>query len=512
MAPERPKSAVEFIDLEWKRMRSRLGDIKTSHEILAGHGGRLTTVNIALKSLHAFAEQQFRFFYYGFISRNTLTDGEHHGFLDFDPVYPAEYALQVTAEQVANDKDVLLRVLSHRHQDISTPTMQTRLQLADVLAYRALKAAFYKDGEGLIIPSTVLTYFQKSASIRMIPYAPLALIGLPLTADAEEPLTEGTYLDLLSIPHEVGHHVYWRNIADDSTEQHTGERVQSILEKQIPGLPNWIRNWEEEIFADVYGLLVAGPISALSIQELVKAAPAHKAIVDDGHYPSPVLRPLIQIVAIEVLADRLTDGTKKQRLQNVAQALRIRWQLYVKKQRVLPLWFIPFGEKEPVTLFHAERLLANVVTTLLNSVFAYLLPDKRTDFWDSWWSHGLDETVEVKDESSGDVSYDLSRIRVLFDQFQDTIDRARQEINTIPELVEVSVDSIQLKLGDEFIGEPIPIGTSGQNLPFEKLRDDALKSGISGETQLGAPAWWLPVLRAAFWTTGGPTGGNLGDG
>ena len=47
---------------------------------------------------------------------------------------------------------------------------------------------------------TVLTYFRRSANVRVLPYAPVALIGVPLTGIGLS--TEGgVSTDLLAIPH-----------------------------------------------------------------------------------------------------------------------------------------------------------------------------------------------------------------------------------------------------------------------------------------------------------------------
>ena len=111
---------------------------------------------------------------------------------------PAEYVLEATARQVGFDIDVMLRSMGQREPGISTAAMRETLDLADKLAADALAGAVRSR---LIEETAVLTYFQKTPTIRLLPYVPLALIGIDLTAIHDR-------AQLLAIAHEVGHHVY----------------------------------------------------------------------------------------------------------------------------------------------------------------------------------------------------------------------------------------------------------------------------------------------------------------
>jgi len=461
-------------------------------KLITGSDSRLNTASVVLESLCVFAKWQYQFFHLGFTpaTGTTTVDGFHDGFLDFDPIYPAEYALELTAEQIANDKDVLLRIIGHRHQDVATYKMRDRLTTADQLAYHALKVAFKEPdestGPGLIAPSTVLTYFQKSPSIRLIPYAPVAFVGLPLTPEGDV----GTYRDLLAIAHEIGHHVYWRRLQDNPTAR-VGDAFQEELEKALARLPQWVRNWKEEIFADLYSFLIAGPVSILSIQELMKTVPAHRAVHDDRHYPAPVVRPQIQLAALKALAETVNDGPQKERLLRAGEVLKTRWEDWNSK-RGIPMWFIPFGEEEPITILKVEEILEQVVGAIMTPFFSFLLPTQRANFWDEWWSSGLEE---------GEDS------RQLILQFKAYVDKVMLTPLTVPELELIDTQGkkyIQLTVDGAPHGDPILLGTTGLNLPFEGLRDAALYSGEKPSQIQGDRAWWLPVLEAAFWTTEGP--------
>jgi hypothetical protein len=125
----------------------------------------------------------------------------------------------------------------------------------------------------------LITYFQKNVSIRVIPYASVALIGIPYT-------TINASKDFLAIPHEVGHYLYWKGIVN-------GHTIQQELSISVPKNPAWCFDWLEETFADVYGCLIAGPTIALSFQDLQLRRTPKEFIKNDEEHPVPILRPNI---------------------------------------------------------------------------------------------------------------------------------------------------------------------------------------------------------------------------
>lgn len=196
---------------------------------------------------------------------------------------------------------------------------QATLDKADKLARRALGKARMA---GLLLGNgaSAITYFQKSPYIRVIPYAPVALIGLPYTALKAQ-------RDFLAIPHEVGHYVYWNG---KFAENGGAVSVRGRLWKD---LPSWLKThpvakWVEEIFADVFGARVAGAAGALSLQDRLLGYPdalfiSSEAISD---HPTPLLRPRIYS---RVLAARNQDEWKD---QATAEQLDKRWGDLVKNR------------------------------------------------------------------------------------------------------------------------------------------------------------------------------------
>jgi hypothetical protein len=150
---------------------------------------------------------------------------------------------------------------------------------------------------------TAVTYFQKSPDIRVIPYAPVALVGIPYSC-------QQLPRDLLAVPHEVGHYVFSHGTlgygtADEKPlRKYLLDRLGQIVPKESRDYRRLSR-WLEETFADVYGACVAGPVMALDFQDLQLHTGRERFITDDNDHPVPVLRPKIHL---QVLRKRDPGG------------------------------------------------------------------------------------------------------------------------------------------------------------------------------------------------------------
>lgn len=251
---------------------------------------RSATLQALLECLAEFSKQQLNFF-------EDLYDSPHASHLR--EIHPAEYVLNTTLQQVGFDLDVIVRAYSQRAMNLGDPSKsdgsQIYLKLADYWTYWALKPVM-KWGDSdqpeqpLVDESTVMTYFQKSTNVRLIPYAPAVLIGIPFSA------IENSF-DLLAIPHEVGHYIYHNG-------SWQGQAVEAWLDEQLQAnnLPKWAYHWAEECFADIYGCLIAGKHIADSALEMARNASLSEYIEDDGEHPIPALRPGIYLAVLEKLA------------------------------------------------------------------------------------------------------------------------------------------------------------------------------------------------------------------
>ncbi len=296
-----------------------------------------TTLSSMLACLKAFGEDQIRFFYDGFNDGRLLPSMGH----------PTEHVLSATLAQISYDLSAIRQAADQRRN----PGLKATLDKADQLAQSALNLAVEK---GLLEPGTVVTYFDKSPYIRVIPYAPVALVGIPYTA-IETPR------DLLAIPHEVGHYVY----------RHTSGLAANLL-TQIPFDPPWFYRWLEEIFADVYGCLVAGPVIGVDFQDLLLDNAVEDFTVDDGEHPVDAIRPFIYIHVLEKLG-----------FNNAAEALDIRWATY-QVRRHYPESFVPYGTDDEIDLDYAREKIEEVVGVMLD----YLI-SKYNLKSESYWSKDL---------------------------------------------------------------------------------------------------------------------------
>ncbi|MCB0047370.1 MAG: hypothetical protein KDD92_18235 [Caldilineaceae bacterium] len=176
----------------------------------------------------------------------------------------------------------------------------------------------------LIQDAAVITYIHQSARIRTIPYAPVALIGLP-----PSPLSE-PHFSRRAIPHEFGHYLYWNgrekndalwemtqvDVRRRSVNQNTvaSPYLRDVLHAKLQARPFWkkmsarLEPWLEEIFADVIGCIIGGPIAAETIQKILITAPGEQFFTNDRIHPPAILRPYIYFWTLHKLAPPGEDG------------------------------------------------------------------------------------------------------------------------------------------------------------------------------------------------------------
>lgn len=93
----------------------------------------------------------------------------------------------------------------------------------------------------------------------------------------------------------------------------------------------WMTDWLEEIFADTYGCIIAGPVNVLSFQEMLANSPAPVAAVNNQHdhkHPFPALRPLIQTRILRLMS----EVNLQLDYANIAEMLDQNWIDWSQKQ------------------------------------------------------------------------------------------------------------------------------------------------------------------------------------
>lgn len=328
------KSDLDVWEQRWQAIHDNLTNLLNEIEDNSlPHGiSRIQTIYCMLKNLQTFGKSHFHYFYQGFLNdRFQLRDKEKNK-------YPYAMILRSIIDQMAYDFQIITRALEQRQPFGNYTEIQDALDKADRLGQMALRPAI---DDGLIgNDTTVLTYFQKSMTVRVIPYAKVAIIGIPFTALK-------VTRDYLAIPHEVAHYIYRHGRAN------SGLAISLTTERMFNGqdIPNYLRNWVEEIFADLYGCLVAGPVMAIDFQDLQLDDPWREfldATIDEED-PVPVVRPDIYT---KVLGHSKKD-TKRYKLANLVE---MRWNKlrddYLERENDTESIAFRIGEsdKDPIKL------------------------------------------------------------------------------------------------------------------------------------------------------------------
>ncbi len=443
------------------------------------------------KILQTFGGKQFEFFL-AHLRNGTLpslnTIAESSPFKEYSLSYPIDdYILQTILDQILNDMLVIQRAQEQRIVSVNNSQQNIRdiWELADGLAFHGLQqseALLAKTFWGTATP-TVLTYLQKNPNVRVIPYAPVAVVGIPLTASTVP-------TDLLATAHELGHFLYWQGVTEQN--QPYWFALREALEGADPKLLT--RRWQEEIFADVIGLLIGGPVVAYSFQDLQLQMIGETFVKDNGAHPSPAIRPWVYTQALSELKDRLENND----FETAAQQLEERWQ-QVWTDRHLTLTCIdvdgieqpPFQPRLPVpvrhrlsprtthtlSLDHVKSEFRKIIQTIFDLLPANWIaqrfvadPAGRTPAWTS--SFDINKPYE---EFTGRIS----ELAMLGSAAKKTAD-----ISLDPNL-----DLYQKLLDEKVFPEP----------------QSQLTSAITPET-------WLRILHFAGWATKGPGGDKIQGG
>lgn len=467
----------------------------------------------------AFSFQQFAFIYDGFYRNRyvrfqqldqaaltRLTGEDHPWWPRFqaslgDPAgisYPlTDYALRTTLEQITTDLFILRQLRTQTEQAALSHT----LLLADDLALGVQQAL----ANHLSSQVQSLTYVRDAAAIRVIPYAPIAPIGIPASS-----LT--LKRDLLAIPHEFGHYLYWNGFRASSGPSFRNQIQTFFSDREISSGP--LHRWREEIFADVVGGAVGGLPVALSFQDLSQEY-AGLGFIDRGdRHPAPAVRPfiycrvLMRRGAIEEarwLARRWCDLLIERQLADTQTSSRVQSDLSFSMSPN----FIAFlngliGDRvEPVKL--ALRLQEMVDLDLLLSL---------VDQIDDW----LEIPSNHVWQSMPRLPAFLTDPEVVYAQFEAWI------FQTIGSR---EADHLSLDPPDPLPGWAALVAAltqSGDHSILQsqpRMQNPAWVAEVlydtdmvldDGENRVDIPAdQWLPILFFDGWNTGGPGGGISHD-
>ena len=164
----------------------------------------------------------------------------------------------------------------------------------------------------------IVLYFERIGKAMRYPFGNTYLIGIPLI-DAYRG-------DWMAIPHELGHHVFWKaRFSETDTgpvERHGTNFLQAELDSAMHelALPKenparemiqiLLDDWTEEIFADVVGARIAGPVYIDAAWALIsrKAEQEKDLFQSDGEHPILYLLPYIRAAALETSPQEQWDS------------------------------------------------------------------------------------------------------------------------------------------------------------------------------------------------------------
>ncbi len=474
---------------------------------------RTTTIDNLLAALEAIGQLQFDFFHAGFTDGGTLT-------LEPDADVTPVHAMSRTLDQIANDVVVIQRAQEQRFTSLNSNrflltglTPAEALAVTDIVAYMVLLTL----GQHLQLneKTTVLTYLHKATNVRVIPYAPVALIGIPvslLNMQLGNDGTPGTARDLLAIPHEFAHHLYWNG---KRTLNGDVRSLRSILVEKLQSQPVWVQNWAEEIFADVITCLVGGPLAALSFQDLLLKTRVTDLLHDNHRHPLPLFRPYIYTQTLRKMAG----------MQHAPNKLEDRWQYLLQGQKLLNLTgdpkqmvtLVPQGMGTPGASANSYWIIHPYahIEAVVNIILEEVLPNTMIAAGMRPWSADFAQGDDLRDSNTVETFYTTfgeTTVVGLIDEFEAQIPEgstAQDLLNT-----DFTVPGWKTILADRETFADVDL--KEEDVPdnfLERLEEILIASEVEtpGEAASASmpelklpPAIWRRILLFAGWTTEGP--------
>jgi hypothetical protein len=447
---------------------------------------RRDTLQVLLEGLRAAGALHFNWFLAGFFPEGrrpySFQDDKKNGVKG----HTSDSALRLVLDRIAFDLSIIQQCLAQRNGGTGLPGGLATLELADKYALKALGLAKTK---GLIpAETTALTYLQKSLMARVIPYANVAMVGIPLTALR---LNQ----DFLAIPHEVGHYVYWYK--SDRLKDSIAEKLSPLLVQ----LHAPVQGWAEEVFADVYGCLVAGPVMALNFQDLLNQIHRdHFEPVAGEKHPYPIIRPYIYLYVLQKagIAPSLIDQLKS----NWLKILEDRGYNHPTR---IPSNVKITGTLEDILPEDLRKLIDAILDLLGAAINIANVPLEQEKLYEHFEAYLKQLSVEDLPMLEGEV-VDLSRIFTETEVFYPMLlkEERTYTIQFPPNLTSIRV------LPDELISN---LSTSLQEIPdlpnFSQEIPDLPNSlgEIPDPSDLFVSSEkWLEKLSGEGWTTEGPHG------
>ncbi|MBX3014392.1 MAG: hypothetical protein KF832_22915 [Caldilineaceae bacterium] len=261
--------------------------------------------------------------------------------------------IQACSRQLAHDLEILQRAFLQRQPSVDSTgklvagVLAKELVITDKLALKTL-APF---AHWLAHPN-LLTFFSQATHIRRLPFSDqMILIGLSharISITHNEQMRSGAAtsgrkplpaFELLVIPHEIGHYLYHHALLPDPAAPQPAPTTTRFLDHGARFRSNPYFHWCEELFADLFGCVVAGPLAVLGMQALLAASEPAQLGHADGEHPTAVVRPYLLAEMLRVLGQKAaalapkTGAPKAARYQfgNAARSLDANWSAILQQ-------------------------------------------------------------------------------------------------------------------------------------------------------------------------------------
>ncbi|MFT7584189.1 MAG: hypothetical protein ACI9EW_000604 [Cellvibrionaceae bacterium] len=274
--------------------------------------------------------------------------------------YPPINLMREALRRASIDLEIVQRALVQRRRPHARGVLSQQthtLMIMDKLAFKALAPFQHMllDDSHTRQSINPITYFSEHTHIRQIPHTHnVILVGmayaqisqneshvnqyLPLLLDlsggldavfsvdpSEEPDIKAAVwpaYELMAIPHEVGHFVYHHGKIG-KTEVTVADWTADLVNKKAKKHP--YHHWYEELFADVYGCIVAGPLAAMGMQTLLAAESQSGLSHDDGEHPAAMFRPFIYSEILRQLTKSKHKNLEPHKFKATANKLDENW-------------------------------------------------------------------------------------------------------------------------------------------------------------------------------------------
>jgi hypothetical protein len=326
----------------------------------------------------------------------------------------------------------------------------------------------------------------------MIPYANVALIGIPLTATQP-----GHRRDLLVIGHELGHYAYWHG-------QLGGQSIRETLKHIVRGEMPYIKNWIEEIFADVFGLVVSQQLAILpwAIDMFTDNHPI--TFINDNHvHPIDALRPYLFFRTLKILKNKSWLDQEQAQWSanfminrfNVYQGVHTEMTVRDKGGHVYFLSEDRLGREVIVEFTVAVTNLEEIIKELCRSVFLETNGLSKTNALSNW--EDIFNNLPLIPALEDLPHEDLSPLDVLLKETTNLISQIKEQEKSWFKDLEDTLNLINGRtVRAELVSQP-DITKSKFDRSFVIIREEGFERPVEPEV-------WKIVFAADGWTVKGP--------